>query len=979
MMSKSFDIKLANIIGREQIIRFYDQLLGKPGVSVMFLSGKGGIGKTRLLEYLNDQALKKPREKVFVFKSPVDLYHFHYHDPERLMRFLANQVPLGEAAFENYRNSISDLESARLAGNTLQAARKLSETQKAFIEGAVELSKKRKIVLFLDTAENWVYAADPEEANKSIWAIAPAWHWLKELLIPLVDASIIVSGRERIKVLEGDARQAGLPVEDQDLGPFEFADTREYVRSIAQQNHIVELEEAEIEILHAWSQGLPILLAMYLEYYLNAPDSVLPSKFTKDDRSFEEKIISMYMTRNDLRDILPALGRAPKGVDAKLLANLLNIPMARAQDRLDDFKRFAFAKPHTLPGERERMFLHDVLYDMLEEYVLSEDPLANQKAYSAVDAYYEAENLICIDELKGILDQAMIASQPEEVNLAALTDWNTFRYTLYAERLFYELRYNFRHGQEMFGRHIHEAIGSQAPEGVILLHTEMSACLALEKFHHPAQISSQEHLFLETYLRLVPAQKALAEGNYTIAAEWIDTLKGTVQKIAALSPESQAVIDAILSTWLGFLKTSGNKIKEAEKELQKALDTLMQFPEVPAWLKWYQDYAYGLVYKYFGYLYSSQGRFSEALGMYQEALRYSRRTNLLIEEATIRNDMGFVLGEQGEFFEALENVLDAFDIRRNLLGLGRYMGLSINTQAMIAIQEGRYQEAAEFAKKSLALFNVLGDLFGKGLASIALAEANRRLAGSTHIFGRANRVRLLQTAERFAESAKEIFDADQNLPRLLEAYLEIGCANRDLIRRQEDLLPSHRDRLYRKALQSLQAAAEIAEQTNLEYRMVDSLTNIAWLAYFAERSDDEIGQAIQTALAAFPVEYNCLPALSAPSSEFSSANSLIWAQLGKVHVLKGIVALERWEKKQQGGDIGAAAEDFMLGLEYSSLFGKDYWGIRRGKRDIYKELKKLNETELVLFTQAVSQAEKKYGLSASQLKGFMLHRGIWID
>jgi len=976
-MNKSFDVKLDELVGRLEIKTYFEKALDTPGMEMVFLTGAGGIGKTRLLEYVQVLVSKRSQEETLLVGGLVDLYHFYYHDPERLMRELAEQIPLWESAFKDYRNGLDELETARLAGKNTLAARKLDETKNAFIKGLGKISKEKKVVLLLDTGENWIYTSDLERIDEEKWLIAPAWEWLKELAGTLENALIVFSGRDAIQVLEDNARQDELSVERKELRPFEAEDTKHYVNAITRKTKIGGFASEEIDHLHNLSQGSPILLAMYLEYYRLTPGSLLPSELRKDDISFDAEIIAMYMNQRELRDILPALGRAPKGVDEELLSRLLQISISEARYRLDEFKKFAFAKPHTLQDGRERMFLHDVLYDMLEKHVFSGDLLGKEKACKHISEYYETEIETCIAKLRRIYMQAMAASRPEQVATHDLIRWNTYRYALYAERVYYEFRKNLLNGQIMFGSYMHEAVSSHMPEGVMLLRTELATFLAVSKLPRHQKEGDHQRIFLESLLRLVPVEKALAEENYSVAVEQVEVFRVQIKQMSGLSGESLAVLLAILSTWQGSLKTRGKELEDAEKELKDALQELNRYPDVPQWLIWYQDFAFGLVYKYLGLLYVGQGRYFEALNNYQEALKYSRRTNLLIEEATIRNDLGFVIGEQGEFFEALQNVQDAYLIRRDLLGLGRYIGLGINTQAIIATHEGRFQEAVEFADKAVNLFNVLGDTYGKGLASIALAEATRRLAGSPHALGQTDKVEKLQAAERYAESAEQIFATDGNYPRLLETYLEIGCVNRDLIRRQRNLPIFQKNFLYRKSLDALQNAANIAEEYHFEYRLVDSLTNIAWLTYFSNRPENEIDQAIRDAEAKFPAEYKWSTDLGNPQINPKEANSLIWSQLGKLHVLKGVVARQRWLENDNKDELFTAAESFLMGLEYSNLFGKDYSGIRRAKNDIYNELKTLNEGELTDFSHAVSEAEKKNNFTNSLLREFMQYRGIW--
>jgi len=89
----------------------------------------------------------------------------------------------------------------------------------------------------------------------------------------------------------------------------------------------------------------------------------------------------------------------------------------------------------------------------------------------------------------------------------------------------------------------------------------------------------------------------------------------------------------------------------------------------------------------------------------------------------------------------------------------------------------------------------------------------------------------------------------------------------------------------------------------------------------------------------------------------------IFAQMARMHVLKGVQAMEAFErsaKKPPYEDLRTAAREFALALEYDHLIADDFRDLRRAMNLIYEHLKGLNAREMGAFYKAVEETAKDF-------------------
>ena len=190
-------------------------------------------------------------------------------------------------------------------------------------------------------------------------------------------------------------------------------------------------------------------------------------------------------------------------------------------------------------------------------------------------------------------------------------------------------------------------------------------------------------------------------------------------------------------------------------------------------------------------------------------------------------------------------------------------------------------------------------------------------------------------------------------------------------------LGDNRERLCRESQDALQDASKLAKEADLTYRHVDALVNLVWLGFYMLEEDKKVSEdhevwdTIKVAEDAFP-----------PEAEIEKQPQ-VWAQKGKLYVLKGHLAFHRLEqiRKQMPKGITKEIEDVLTeiatnyarSLDYSSRFALDYQGIRQGKDGMFNWLKRLNATEMRLVCNKIKSLYPK----GSVIQTFLTNRALW--
>ncbi len=987
-----------DLVGRRGILNKFEQILGdsSPIPKLVFLYGIGGIGKTRLIKKALELAREYSNNRVA--EDVMDFYHIALHTPIGLANAIFEILTPPFDYFQRYQVAYSAINRARLSGNATELEKLREYAVNELDQDLKQLSATHRVVLALDTAERVVYGL-PGGIDEI--PLADSWNWLVERFPTWGNIVIFVAGRGETRLaIERMKMQKSVLVEEIEISAFNLDESLEYFDKVGQlanekkDRYIAErLKNLPLDFkkgAHTYSRGQPILLSLLVDYLGFPSESEVPEILRQappekakeeDHRRFEEALFDR-LRQGELGETLIALGRAPKGVDDELLAALLNISRTEAQKRLADIQTLSVVK---VRPENRRIFLHDEMYALLRRYVYDSpyDIDAQKAAFEAIKDYYRSQR----ERVSRYLNElyAPIEEQGKEhLDMMLLADAHIHRQNILTETMYYHLHYDLERGFRTYYRYSHEAILSRDA----LMDLQLQAELLLFLGTHPTHFTNKDSL-VETILaslKIRPIARGWALGKYqqslTDALGLLDSVK---TEWRSRFPTPMAALHA----WIANLYTmSGQRDDLAEAEIHLATvysllpekDVALPFtdPTHPDTLLWFGKAVLGFAHRIHGYLRRVQSFMEDAVVKYQKAAVLFREIDLRIEMATTMNDMGFAQAELGEWHNGRSNVFDAMRLRREL-GARVPVALSVSTLAAIDVREGQYLVACQNAERALAIFRAFSNGRGIGMALTALSEATCRHAGTSPLLTVEKRIELLRQARDYAREAYSHFKELGETSRQVESLIEVGCSCRDWAWWLERFprLGDDIERISKESEDSFKQAANLAKQTGAVYRYVDALVNRAWLKFYMLEPEEEVSKKHSINILIAETEK------AFPADASMNRQPQVWAQKGKLYILKGNLAYRRLEQHRNREPKGIsktiaailedAAQNYARGLDYSSRFASDYQGIRRAKDTIFENLKRLNAAEIRVICARIKLLYPK----GSTIQKFLINRALW--
>ncbi|RLC55633.1 MAG: hypothetical protein DRI80_17390, partial [Chloroflexota bacterium] len=144
--------KTRRLIGREAEEQILRQAIEGDGLRVVYITGKAGLGKTRLLEYLPTIIGTSRNSDDCLWSGIIDLYDPEKHSNSGLEAAIANALDPERQAFAGYWKARKEFERQRRAGAdpyTLEQLRK--ELIEKFSKDFNTLSREKRPIIALDT------------------------------------------------------------------------------------------------------------------------------------------------------------------------------------------------------------------------------------------------------------------------------------------------------------------------------------------------------------------------------------------------------------------------------------------------------------------------------------------------------------------------------------------------------------------------------------------------------------------------------------------------------------------------------------------------------------------------------------------------------------------------------------------------------------------------------------------------------------
>lgn len=438
----------------------------------------------------------------------------------------------------------------------------------------------------------------------------------------------------------------------------------------------------------------------------------------------------------------------------------------------------------------------------------------------------------------------------------------------------------------------------------------------------------------------------------------------------------------------------GQDVPKAVQEIEKALQSLVTSDSFGDKARIRQSRVIGAGYNIAGYGYAaSLGQFKQAVETYGKALWFTRQTRSTAQQAGIRNNLARALASLGREERGYRVCADALQIRRDL-GAEIPVASSLNTLALINNVMQRIPTAWREAAQAAAIFRRSGDDRGLGLALIQLAIGLRRLANSrktTDILD-ATPAELYDTAQAALGEAIDIFRANPEKLRWVEATLEMGCVLRDQMRWMDSAQTTPRERqrlerLYRDAQIELDRAIRAADELAFGYLALQAHVDLAWTHFYASQYN-EAEKTAQEAEDRIPPEYTLEDGRPGPDA----SETHHFYQLAKLQGLYAGIAMKRFEVRRESlrgqypdkkrlydwlphdedakALMDQAAKGYVLGLYYGQLFSPRSRSLVITFDQIYDHVKGFNPVEYRMFYQAQHAAAEEFrGKKTKVVKG----------
>jgi tetratricopeptide (TPR) repeat protein len=1025
-----------DLIGRRAILDQIDTALSDAsGPSIIALYGPGGIGKTRIL---ND-TLKRSKSGILLAQQAVDLYDMRYHSSLALASAIYASLGVADGSpFRTFEEKREQQYRAQTSGDVRQIAVATQDALQAFIDDVNRLSQSQHVVLALDTLERIAYGATEQRLP---FQVAAAWQWLVETVPDWGNVTVLVAGRNQIRHLFPDLeRRPAIRLTTIEVGPFTLEETDDYLDAVARAakqageqavaDTLRSLTPQRREQVYRYSGGAPIMLALLADYISIAGFGQLPGILdietdpARAREDLERQIVERMMGAEGIRDTLPMLGRAPKGVDDELLAHLLDIPVDEARRRLEAIKRLSFIKVRG-----SRYFLHDEMYTILTRQIYSapDDAPEAERVNTAIIEWYQGQ----IDEHHKQLDTLYAPIEQErrfvqvtpQLDHARIASVQQEIQRLLVERMYYTLRLDPLDG---FREYVRLSFYTTFTGNTMLdIQIQAELLVFLDERDPSGQQSFIDGLERDVVLGVAtirPVVRLYGENDYAGAIQCAQRLR---QEEPHTLQTAGGSTEAALNIWEALARL-GRASKE-DQDLERAdclLDTAEQIlspiiSDKSEVRRWHARNLLALAHHARGFGLRVRGQVRPAIDAYRRAAARWRQVDVPICLAWTLNNLGFVESEEGSFADGQRLVEESLAIRKKL-GAPALIGLSYATLSLVLVYAGNYTLAQVNAERALRLFQAVEYRLGQGLALRNLAEVLRRSVRRDD--DPAERVKILREAHDCAYAAYELFESIDDRPRQIESLIEVGNALRDLIGIKRDHpnlqlpwpLENDLNKLLQQSVQALERATDLARQTNNVFRQVDAWINIAYAGFNGERPDI-IERGLVKARTAIPDHYLITRHRIPDSRDQSIQNPQVFNQLARIHMLIGYRLFAHYQRlNRSAGNVKDVAQEYAriaalfvdetptdfqavddclryairhyaLAFECDRVFiGSDPYtlsdpGGLRGQNSVYNRLRDLSAEELDIVAEAVRTFERDYPVGRSAMRDLLERRALLIE
>lgn len=681
-------------IGRSVELTAIYQKLTTPGAShVICFVGRGGIGKTRLLEEVYRRFDQKGHIQITGIIN-FDDRAFHY--VENLDRQLIQE--LGSRAFTDYYLALRKWRSPerdQASPQWIEEQRQL--IHQTFISGFNAVSSQSYLVIRFDTLEK-MKGAEVEQ-------------FLLDLMAQTHNTLFLLAGREEEELGFRDFRER---LEKQlaeratfyPLAALVDDDSRAYL--IEKQQLLSATIEPELaEKILVLAEGRPILLDLAVEwlarhvplewmneYTLAAIRDLNPTELAQRRQEFEVQLVQhITKIRTPMDQLLLLISRIFP-FDRAMVKTFLTLPDADVEELFKDASGSAIIK--LLPGGR--ITLHDEMRRLIHAYVWPEIDSDGQRqkrdSRQAIDYFNRQIEAIQAKIAALATTRPAVDAADPVLEFEQLNQEDVFKYDLLAlweQLLFHTLFTNKDAGVQLFIQLYTQAgedyVLSLAFREVLLRQTRNYISLAQSKPYLDNLDSGQIY---EVLIRW--AKYLLDSGRYPEAEAVLNDILG----FTSLRPDQEA--DANIQ--LANVVIRQGRFLEGIKLFEMAVE-ISRNKKMPDWRVKAEN---GL-----GWAYRLITKRNEARKHYEAALARAEKLDMKQQLALLYNNLGFVYAyipsERHRAVSYCETALDLWQETNNERGVGA----AYSTLGCITFMAGHLGEALNYFQRALNIFEPAQD------------------------------------------------------------------------------------------------------------------------------------------------------------------------------------------------------------------------------------------------------------------------------
>jgi tetratricopeptide (TPR) repeat protein len=754
---------------------------------VIFISGEGGVGKTRLLS-----EIEKRYAGIMIGQSPLkilDIIDFdddRYKFPANIGFSIARQLDV--EAFAPYFEASRELHLAEARYGDLGYAptsHKALAVNRTFVESFNRVSQKSRVLLRFDTTD----ALSTEDTMVS--------EYLFKISSGLRNVLILIAGRNAERLyklyssnLERDAISISLP-------SLDLLDRRTYLKK-KQEILKITLDKKWMEKLLILAGGLPVLIDLAIEWAeshrplpwieeLTLPRLQELEKQAQADKpkakkrleelreQFKSEVVMPLAELQSSLDYLKLVLSKVYPLDLEGVMEMLNQSREEATDLIKRAKRSVAIK--TLPDQRIK--LHDEVQRLVNKYVwpkIDPDQEWEQRDSLRAIEYLTRKSSAILGEVRKLKQkeyELVDVSDP----VAVMEIYGDRRekeiefWSLRVERLRRQIYSDVYKGYNMYNQDYETAQTEVA--SIIYRRTLISIVEPFARFEGPKTDIHGNSLSKAHKLNIqgVMAREATYAGMYEQAARIYDKL------LPRLSPTDENYL-RVMDDQASWLVRAG-KLQEA-LQVTEQIKRLSEEQEDDNWVA---KSTSGI-----GWIHRLMGRLDMAHHHYTQALNLAMEQDDEKQIARVFSNLAYVHALQHES-KALMEIQQAIAIWKEIMrtkeGERFQLGRCYNVAGEVCIELERPSEALQYFELSWNIFNLEetvgkeGKVFewqsksrsGRGFASWQLAiEALRKddkQAAQRHLFA-------AQTDLEWAKEHSAPFDRPPIRNRLGEVYFLQG-------------------------------------------------------------------------------------------------------------------------------------------------------------------------------------------------------------